>query len=140
MNGPQNNQTELGFAQNAKVPIGIRKKKVITKEHRQKISHSLMGIERKPIIERFMSHVKISGTGCWEWFGCKKPGGYGVFSIKKNNIHKTYNAHRWSYQYYIGNIPEGLVIDHLCRVRHCVNPIHMELVTMRENLMRGTGF
>ena len=49
-------------------------------------------------------------------------------------------AHRWSYQHHIGPVPEGLVLDHLCRVRHCVNPDHLEPVTSRENTLRGEGF
>lgn len=49
-------------------------------------------------------------------------------------------AHKFAYQYVIGLIPDGLTLDHLCTVRHCVNPAHLEPVTMKENLMRGNGF
>jgi hypothetical protein len=49
-------------------------------------------------------------------------------------------AHRWTYEQFVGPIPDGLQIDHLCRVRHCVNPDHLEPVTSRENTMRGTNF
>lgn len=111
-----------------------------TMEHRRKLSEALMGRETKPAIERFMSKVKKDEKGCWNWTGTVKPGGYGVFSIKKNNVQKTYNAHRWAYTYFIGEIPEGLTIDHLCRNRRCVNPKHLEPVTIRENLMRGRGY
>jgi HNH endonuclease len=48
-------------------------------------------------------------------------------------------AHRVAYEMWFGPIPDGLVIDHLCRNRACVNPAHMEPVTHRENLLRGTG-
>jgi hypothetical protein len=48
-------------------------------------------------------------------------------------------AHRWSYEHFVGPIPEGLHIDHLCRVRRCVNPDHLEPVTPKENYLRGEG-
>jgi hypothetical protein len=50
---------------------------------------------------------------------------------------KKYMAHRFSYLKLVGPIPEGLQIDHLCRVRHCVNPDHLEPVTNKENIRRG---
>ena len=46
-------------------------------------------------------------------------------------------AHRFMYEYLIGPIPDGMTIDHLCRVRKCVNPMHMEVVTQKENMLRG---
>lgn len=73
-------------------------------------------------------------NGCWEWQGtsCK---GYGYFCINGKN----WRAHRYSYEYYVGKIPEGLSIDHLCRNRACVNPEHLEPVTSKENTLRGIG-
>lgn len=68
---------------------------------------------------------------CWVWTGAISSEGYG-------RCGSAY-AHRWSYEVFVGPIPEGLQIDHLCRVRKCVNPAHLEPVTQRENLLRGDG-
>jgi hypothetical protein len=76
--------------------------------------------------------LPIDPCGCWLWTGRLDKDGYGVFS--------TGRAHRWSYVTFVGPIPEGKQLDHKCRVRNCVNPEHLEPVTLRENLMRGTGY
>jgi hypothetical protein len=72
-------------------------------------------------------------TGCWNWTGAKSPAGYGKF----HNNSGTMQAHRFMYELTKGKISRPLVIDHLCRNRGCVNPKHMEVVTHRENTMRG---
>ena len=69
--------------------------------------------------------------------GARMVSGYGVLSLGRG---VTMLAHRWSYEHFVGPIPDGLVIDHLCRVRHCVNPDHLEPVTNEENLRRGAGY
>lgn len=73
-------------------------------------------------------------TGCWLWAGALDKDGYGLMRVTKNG---TLRSHRVFYQHYIGPIADGLVIDHLCRVRCCVNPSHLEPVTSIENLLRG---
>ncbi len=70
---------------------------------------------------------------CWLWTGSKR-GGYGRLRLSATG---SVEAHRASYEYHVGPIAEGLVIDHLCRNRACINPAHLEPVTNRENIRRG---
>ena len=70
---------------------------------------------------------------CWIWLGGKTTNGYGTVRYKG----KTNYIHRLVYTLVKGPIPIGLQIDHLCRVRLCCNPDHLEAVTQRENLLRG---
>lgn len=79
-------------------------------------------------------------SGCWLWIGavrCRGYGGdYGCLAFES----KTWLSHRFVYSWFIGDIPDGLVIDHLCRNPGCCNPQHMEPVTRRENNRRGVGW
>ncbi len=78
--------------------------------------------------------AKIDATGdCWEWRGYTHPTGYGYVKYEG----KKWRAHRLVYTMLIGEIPEGLDLDHLCRNHGCVNPDHLEPVTRRENFARG---
>ncbi len=89
--------------------------------------------------ERFWSKVNIrSAEECWEWTASKNKG-YGQFWRVVDKKRKRCEAHRVAYEYLIGPIPAGLVIDHLCRNPGCVNPAHMDTVTSRENVLRGIG-
>lgn len=85
--------------------------------------------------ERFFARVTEDENGCWNWHRAA-PNGYGSFAEKRN---KPVPAHRWSYEFMRVEIPDGLVIDHLCRNRLCVNPWHLDPVTQRENVMRADG-
>lgn len=100
---------------------------------------------RRTLAQRFYGRIDIDPDdpydGCWEWTGSVDRGarkGYGKLYIGKiDGRHKTARAHRVAYELLVQPIPEGLVIDHLCRNRTCVNPTHMELVTDEENRARG---
>lgn len=72
-------------------------------------------------------------TGCWLWRGHVRRDGYGAIQIGP----RAYPAHRVFYAIKCGEIPEGKQLDHLCRVRNCCNPEHLEPVTARENIRRG---
>lgn len=75
---------------------------------------------------------RVTDSGCWIWMGGIRSG-YGQTSIGRRNV----AAHRAVYEWLRGPIPPGLDLDHLCRVRSCVNPDHLEPVTRRVNLLRG---
>lgn len=87
-----------------------------------------------PTDVRFFKFVDKWYDGCWRWMGGFHHSGYGLFTPYQS---KTVWAHRFSYELAKGPIPDGLVIDHLCRVPSCVNPDHLEAVTPRENALRG---
>ena len=88
------------------------------------------------VIERFENkYIPEPNSGCWLWLGCLTGSqGYGYFCVKRHRM----RAHRYSYELYKGPIPDGMVIDHLCRVPSCVNPDHLEAVTQKVNMQRGS--
>lgn len=86
----------------------------------------------KTMKQRFWEKVDKT-DGCWEWKACIHRSGYGQFSVNR----KKKAAHRVAYEMIIGEIPEGLELDHLCRNRSCVNPAHLEPVTHKENMQRS---
>jgi len=87
-------------------------------------------------LDRWTAQYEVDSNGCWIWTGRISLAGYGQFSSPER---KTVNAYRWGYEQLVGAIPGGLHLDHLCRVRACVNPAHLEPVTCRENVLRGVG-
>lgn len=94
-----------------------------------------MAPKARPPIERFTEKTKALEDGCIEWTAYVGENGYGRFYVDGRGA----LAHRWSYEFHVGPIPDGLVIDHLCRNTKCVNPDHLEPVTTAENVRRGIG-
>lgn len=102
-----------------------------------------------PEVERFWRRVNKNGPvpdarpdlgPCWLWTGGLTAHSYGSFACepRRPNGHlSSKGAHRYAYEILVGPVPEGLVLDHLCRVKACVCPEHLEPVTNAENLRRG---
>ena len=82
--------------------------------------------------ERFWFKVNKTDT-CWLWTGALRGDGYGKFHVKRKWVY----AHRFAYELLVGPIPDGLELDHLCRIRNCVRPSHLEPVTHQENMQRA---
>lgn len=86
--------------------------------------------------ERFAAKIEVAPNGCWLWTGARQGEGYGSFRDGGMVL-----AHRFAYEYVVGEIPAGLTLDHVrargCTSRLCVNPAHLEPVTHGENSLRG---
>lgn len=87
-----------------------------------------------PTWDRVAMRLSIDSDGCWIWHGAKTDGGYGCV---RDASGRTVRVHRWVYEHLVGPVSEGLDLDHLCRVRACANPAHLEPVTRRLNTLRG---
>ena len=83
--------------------------------------------------DRLLGKVCVCPSGCWIWLGVIANTGYGEVRF----LGRKWLAHRLSYENFVGPIPDGLVIDHLCRQPSCINPAHLEPVTIGENVRRG---
>ena len=97
-----------------------------------------MGRPRIPLLDRLKSRIKIDENGCWLWTGHIGKDGYACIGLGGGGC-KHRVIHRVAYELIVGAIPEGLELDHLCRVRHCCNPEHLEAVTGTENKRRGVN-
>lgn len=93
----------------------------------------MVAVSRDPV-PRFWSRVAKT-DGCWLWTGAKNGAGYGQISIEGRST----LVHRFSFEMHVGPIQQGMVLDHLCRTPACVNPAHLEEVTVKENTDRGAA-
>jgi hypothetical protein len=93
-----------------------------------------------PVRERLLARVQIDErTGCWLWTGVLHSTGYGQIGVPRGAglPYMTRFVHRIAYETFVGQIPKGLTVDHLCSVRRCLNPEHLEPVTQAENNRRS---
>ena len=88
--------------------------------------------------DRFWSKVDKQ-DGCWLWTAAKHSGGYGAFNVTLNGKPRAAVAHRVSYELCVGPIPEGMLLDHICFNKLCVNPSHLRPVTSKQNMEHRQG-
>ena len=94
-------------------------------------------VRLEDLSEAHQARITVSEQGCWIWTGSLQGGGYA--SVWNKARKKRQNGHRAIWEMHVGPIDQRLELDHLCRVRACVNPAHMEPVTPRVNKLRGNG-
>lgn len=87
------------------------------------------------LTHKFWAHVNKSEDGCWLWVGSKSPRGYGQWRAKDQRL---YPSHRIAFEEKFGCVPEGMVCDHICHRRDCVNPDHIRICTNTENVRNQT--
>lgn len=100
-----------------------------------------MAKQAAPVRDRLVARVTTSEeTNCWVW-DAPEASGYGRIwtGSRADGTRRIRLAHVVSYEEHVGPVPEGLVLDHLCRNRACINPDHLEPVTQRVNVLRGEG-
>src|SRR5260370_41696979 len=91
----------------------------------------------------FLNRSVVNDNGCWLWLSALSHNGYGEATRitgsleQKTRKYTRARAHRLAYEMLVGDIPKGMVLDHLCGVRSCINPKHLEIVTSQENNSRS---
>jgi hypothetical protein len=82
---------------------------------------------------------ELAAGGCWLWARRLDRQGYGKKRFEVRGVKKDVGAHRWMWEREVGPVPDGMQLHHLCRVRRCVNPAHLEVVTTRDHGLRHRG-
>lgn len=113
-----------------------------------------MAKQREPLLARLMRYVEVQPNGCWLWIGSLTPMGYGQLQLAPGQLgvdrRRPVLSHIVAYGLYVGRVPDGLELDHTCHKREecpggicihrrCCNPDHLEAVTHKVNLSRGSG-
>lgn len=95
-----------------------------------------MNAKLEAMVDRLMAKVEFDESGCWLWTAATQRSGYGYMRDANRRMRV---ARRLAWEASVGPVPEGQVLDHLCRTRACINPDHLEPVTERENILRGVA-
>ena len=95
---------------------------------------------KRSLIDRIETRINKT-DGCWVWPGAKTTNGYGIITqYQSGGGYKGFTVHRVMYEHYVGPVPAGFDLDHLCRTRACCRPSHLEPVTRQENVRRGAKY
>ncbi|PYQ25660.1 MAG: HNH endonuclease [Acidobacteria bacterium] len=99
-------------------------------------------VDIEAAFEKLLGRIEQSPTGCWLYTGGIGDHGYARFYLPRRGSKRPRLrwGHQVAYELFIGSVPAGRQLDHTCRVRHCINPTHVEPVTQKINLLRGVGF
>ena len=102
-------------------------------------SHAIIHPRLEQLPQRVLSKLKLSSSGCWLWTSNIINSGYGTLTTgsRRDCSRRTELIHRFVYEQLVGKIPPGMQIDHICEIKHCVNPKHLRLVTHRFNTLRS---
>jgi hypothetical protein len=97
------------------------------------------GERQAPIEQRILRRRKVTPNGCWEFMGARNTRNYGQTTVgsMKDGSRRVRKIHALAYELWVGEVPEGMELDHLCRNPPCFNPAHLEAVTHQENLRRA---
>lgn len=98
-----------------------------------------MGVTWSHPIKRVVARTRVGLGGCWLYLGTINEQGYGKVGESRDGIKRSHRVHRYMYEHYVRPLSPSETLDHLCRVRSCWNPLHLEPVTRGENVLRGVG-